>query len=124
MVSYEEMRKNGFIDVYGYGDKDIIKVYCDKHRYIPHYVEDFDFLKYEKLEYRVIVFSANDRSDNEYGLIGLRHIYLEFCNGYELPFKDFLLYQWEHHSDKMNYSRMKKAKAGIYVCGGVPYGYR
>ena len=45
MVSYEEMRKNGFIDVYGYGDKDIIKVYCDKHRYIPHYVEDFDFLK-------------------------------------------------------------------------------
>ena len=124
MTSYEEMRKNGFIDVYAYGDKEIIKRYCDKHRYIPHYVDDFNLLKYEKLEYRVVVFSTNDRSDNEYGLVGLRHIYIEFCNGYAFPLKEFLEYQWEHYNDKMNYSRLKKAQQGIYIKGTPPYGYR
>lgn len=147
--SWEEKRKNGYIDVYVYlyspaetRLKEMQKKaegWCIERRYIPHYVIDREgrdnltsLMYLGKLEgyKKFIIYSPDNIGEDIINIlftIGLRGVEeFESIDGWEFPkiVSDLMRRQKEISQEKLFAGRRKKAKEGIFIGSDPPYGYR
>lgn len=125
-ISYDEYRANGFKEVWGIGDKDLIRRFCNAERYYLTKVVDLDTALYgdEKPEGYVIGIKLEEKE----------RLYIE----YKLGCKGFVRFLDGENSDLMAYfakrekkywdrareiGREKRKRSGAFIGGVVPYGY-
>lgn len=144
----EDMRNNGFVDVYVYIYADTDEElalrrseahrYCVERRYIPYYKTDvgckemLDSIIYdgvlEKGKSKFIVYDHTDLGDDFLNIlftIGLRGYEIEGMDGYRLPddIEYIRLAQRELYRKRIVYGREKKVKEGGWI-SRPPYGYK
>lgn len=125
-ISYEEYKANGYKEVWGIGDKDLIRRFCNRERLLLTKVVDIDTALYsdEKPEGFVIEseIEALEKKYLAYKL-GCRG-FVVFTDGYSDPEVDFFIKrEKEYWKRARTVGREKKRESGKYMGGVVPYGY-
>lgn len=126
-ISYEEYRANGFKEVWGIGDKDLIRRFCSRERMFLTKVVDIDTALYsaEKPEGFVIGCEFENEYEKKYIAykLGCRG-FVRFLNGDDDPEVDYFIKREKEYWNKARtIGRDKKRESGKYMGGVVPYGY-
>lgn len=125
-LSYDEYRANGFKVVWGIGDKDLIRRFCNRERLLLTKVVDIDTALYddERPEGFVIetAFEPLERKYLAYKL-GLRG-FVVFVDGYSDTEVDFFIKREKEYWEKArSIGRQKRKEKGKFMGGAIPYGY-
>lgn len=126
-ISYDEYRANGFKEVWGIGDKDLIRRFCSRERMFLTKVVDIDTALYsaEKPEGFVIGCEFENEYEKKYIAykLGCRG-FVRFLNGDDDPEVDYFIKREKEYWNKARtIGRDKKRESGKYMGGVVPYGY-
>ncbi len=126
-ISYDEYRANGFKEVWGIGDKDLIRRFCSRERMFLTKVVDIDTALYsaEKPEGFIIGCEFENEYEKKYIAykLGCRG-FVRFLNGEVDPEVDYFIKREKEYWNKARtIGRDKKRESGKDMGGVVPYGY-
>lgn len=125
-ISYDEYRANGFKEVWGIGDKDLIRRFCYRERMFVTKMVDIDTALYsaEKPEGFVIEIPLEPMEKKYIAYkLGCRG-FVVFTDGYTDPEIDFFIKREKEYWNKARtIGRDKRRESGKYMGGVVPYGY-
>lgn len=126
-IRYEEYKANGYREVWGIGNKDVIRRYCNRERLLLTKVVDIDTALYsaDKPEGFVIEEVIEDERERKYLAykLGCRGFVL-FIDGYTDADVDYFIKREKEYWEKArSIGREKKKQSGKYMGGVVPYGY-
>lgn len=124
-ISYDEYRANGYKEVWGIGDKDLIRRFCNAERLLLTKVVDIDTALYDANKPEGFVIEEDLGEDRKFLAykLGCRG-FVKFLDGYSDPEVDyFIKREKEYWKRARSVGREKKRESGKYMGGVVPYGY-
>lgn len=124
-ISYEEYRANGFKEVWGIGDRDLIRRFCYAERLYLTKIVDLDTALYDANKPEGFVIETDFGKDKKYIAfkLGCRG-FVKFTDGYsDEEVEYFIKKEKEYWQRARTVGREKKKESGKYMGGVVPYGY-
>lgn len=124
-ISYEEYRANGFKEVWGIGDRDLIRRFCYAERLYLTKIVDLDTALYDANKPEGFVIETDFGIDKKYIAfkLGCRG-FVKFIDGYsDEEVEYFIKKEKEYWQRARTVGREKKKESGKYMGGVVPYGY-
>ena len=121
-ISYDEYRANGYKEVWGIGDKDLIRRFCNAERLLLTKVVDIDTALYDANKPEGFVIEEDLGEDRKFLAykLGCRG-FVKFLDGYSDPEVDyFIKREKEYWKRARSVGREKKRESGKYMGGVVP----
>lgn len=126
-ISYEEYRANGYREVWGIGDRDLIRRFCYKERLLLTKMVDIDTALYDAEKPEGFVIGCDFESEYEKKYIAYKlgcRGFVKFLDGYNDAEIDFFIKREKEYWERARtIGREKRRESGKYMGGVVPYGY-